>query len=180
MGRLARADLNIVSKDRNKQLTARIVGFKPVRALMALAVRIFVPRQRVGVAVVGFDDRGRILMLNHVYHPIVRWGVPGGWLSRAESPAQCALRELGEETGLGAELGPVVHVSYEKTPPHLGIAYAARIIPGKITLSSEILDAAWCSPEELPQPLLPFVQDAIRSAIDYPYYEMQGLNNPDE
>ena len=166
--------------ERYKQVTAKLVALRPVRALMAAAVRLLVPRQRVGVGLVGFDKRGRILMLNHVYHPTAPWGIPGGWLNRAESPSECALRELDEETGLMAELGPVVHVSYEKTPPHLGIAYAGRIIPGQMKLSSEILEAAWCAPDELPEPLLPFVQNAISAAVNYPFSDMYLLSSTDE
>lgn len=169
-----------MSNDRNKQLAARLVGWKPVRILLALAVRLVVARQRVGVALVGFDDDGRILMLNHVFHPVARWGVPGGWLNRGESPAECALRELREETGLTAKLGPVVHVSHERIPPHIGIAYAATIESGEIRLSSEILEADWYKHDNLPEPILPFVQDAINAAISYPDKSMNGKRVGDE
>ena len=147
---------------------------------MGLAVRLFVPRQRVGVALVGFNGDGKILMLHHVYHPTARWGVPGGWLNRGESPSECALRELMEETGLSAELGPVVHVSHERIPPHIGIAYVAKIEPGTINLSSEILDAQWFSSDDLPEPILPFVQDSINAALAYPTEFGVDLRSLDE
>lgn len=107
-------------------------------------------------------------MLNHVYHPTVRWGIPGGWLNRGEAPAACALRELEEETGLSAVLGPIVYVSRENIPPHVGIAYSATILPGEITLNSEILAAEWHYPDALPGPMLPFVRESISAAISYP------------
>ena len=119
-------------------------------------------------------------MLNHVFHPVARWGVPGGWMNRGESPAECALRELREETGLTAKLGPVVHVSHESIPPHIGIAYAATIESGVIRLSSEILEANWYKHDELPKPILPFVQDAIDAAISYPDKSMNGMRVRDE
>jgi ADP-ribose pyrophosphatase YjhB (NUDIX family) len=120
---------------------------------------------------VGFDGEGRILMLKHVYHPTVRWGIPGGWLNRGEAPAACALRELEEETGLSAVLGPIVYVSKENTPQHIGITYKATILPGEINLNSEILAANWYFPDALPEPILPFVRESISAAGSYPFQD---------
>jgi ADP-ribose pyrophosphatase YjhB (NUDIX family) len=163
-----------------KQTIANIVGWAPVRTMMGLAVRLIVRKQRIGVALVGFDRDGRILMLNHVFHPVARWGVPGGWLNKGEAPARCALRELEEETGLSAVLGPVVHVSQESIPPHIGIAYAAKIEPGQLELSSEIIDADWFASDELPEPILPFVRNSIEAAISYPMKGFAAMREWDE
>jgi ADP-ribose pyrophosphatase YjhB (NUDIX family) len=135
------------------------------RQLLAGVVRAIVPRHRVGVALVVFDAEDRILMLRHVFHPTAPWGVPGGWLDRGEDPAACALRELGEETGLAASLGPLVHLSFEQTPPHVAVAYAAEVISGPLKLSTEIIEAGWFAADGLPGPLLPFVQAAIDAAV---------------
>jgi len=117
---------------------------------------------------IGFGEESKILMLNHVYHPTASWGLPGGWLDKDEAPAECALRELKEETGLSAILGPVVLVTHEVIPPHIGIAYMAKIKPGEIQLSSEIISAAWFNPDDLPEPILSFTRDAIKAAVSYP------------
>ena len=143
---------------------ARIVRFTPVRQLMGLGVRLTVPRHRTGVLVVGFNDKGQILMLRHVFHPFAPWGLPGGWLERGEAPADCANRELHEETGLTAELGPIVYSSFESIPAHIGIAFVADIKPAECVLSAEIIDAEWFEPSNLPDPLLPFVRNAIAAA----------------
>jgi 8-oxo-dGTP pyrophosphatase MutT (NUDIX family) len=134
---------------------------------MGLAVRVFVARHRAGVTLVCFDPDGRLLMLRHVFHPSTPWGLPGGWLEREESPADCALRELYEETGLRAELGPVVHLANESEPAHIGITYTARLISPKVdlALSGEILEAAWFFPDEMPERLLPATRQAIKAAV---------------
>lgn len=132
---------------------------------MIWAIYLVVPRQRVGVAVAAVDDDGRVLLLRHVFHPAAPWGLPGGWLSRNENPADGARRELEEETGLTAELGPVIYVKYEPHPPHLEIAYLARLQPGRIHLSMEIIEAAWFAGDNLPAPLLPSTKRIIEAAL---------------
>jgi 8-oxo-dGTP diphosphatase len=122
-------------------------------------------RHRVGVAAVVLDEQRRVLLLKHVFHPAAPWGLPGGWLERDEAPAAAVLRELKEETGLTAVLGPVVHMTHEARPPHIGIAYLAHTVRGELRLSSEIIDAAWYAVDALPTPLLPFVRQAISAAI---------------
>ncbi len=143
---------------------ARIIRLSPMRQLMGLGVRMTVPRHRTGVVIVGYSGEGQILMLRHVYHPFAPWGLPGGWLEKGEAPADCAIRELHEETGLSAELGPIVYSSFESVPAHIGIAFMARIDSAPIQLSAEIIDAEWFEPSTLPEPLLPFVRSAINVA----------------
>lgn len=143
---------------------ARLVRWRPLQRFMVLGIRTVVARHRVGVALVPIDKRGRILLLHHVFHPYVPWGLPGGWLGRNEAPEACALRELKEETGLDGSLGPVVHVDHAEEPPHLIVAYLARIAPGEMTLGPEIIDACWFEPDALPVPLLPFSREAIEAA----------------
>jgi ADP-ribose pyrophosphatase YjhB (NUDIX family) len=143
---------------------ARLVKIRFVQQLMVWGIHLVVPRHRVGVGLVLFNEQRQILLLRHVFHPHTPWGLPGGWLERNESPEMGALRELREETGLTAVLGPIVHVSRDPHPAHLGIAYLADVEPGPITLSGEIIEAAWFHPNEMP-PLLPFAQETIHKAV---------------
>ncbi len=132
--------------------------------LMQVAIALIVPRHRIGVSLVVLNEQKQVLLLRHVFHPHLPWGLPGGWLNRHEDPAIGGLRELREETGLQAKLGPVLHISRNNHPPHLNIAYLAYPHPGPITLSGEILEAAWFSPDQLP-PLFPFMYHAIATAV---------------
>jgi ADP-ribose pyrophosphatase YjhB (NUDIX family) len=144
---------------------ASAVRWRPLQWLMHLGIQTVVPRHRIGVALVLLDEQGRVLLLNHVFHPHVPWGLPGGWLSRNEDPEACALRELKEETGLVARIGPILHFMWEEVPPHVNVAYLGYVEPGAVTLSAEILELGWFTVDSLPAPLLPFTRDAIAAAL---------------
>jgi len=148
-----------------KERLAQLVRISVVQRLMLWGISLTVARQRVGVAIIAEDENGRILMLRHVFHPYSPWGLPGGWLNRNEAPAAGALRELREETGLTAALDAPVYVSYDPTSSIIGIVYKAKIHPGSLSLSSEILEANWYPVEALPSPITPTVKEAIEAAV---------------
>jgi ADP-ribose pyrophosphatase YjhB (NUDIX family) len=138
---------------------------------MRLAIRVLVPSHRIGAVVVLVDERRRVLLLRHVFHPDKPWGLPGGWINRGESPQTGARRELREETGLNAEIGPVLLMEREPRPWHLSIAFAGRLIgeqPEHLHVSPEIHEARWLSEEELPEDLFAFVREAITLALREP------------
>ena len=147
-----------------KERIARIVQRPYLQRLLVGAIVFLVPKRRLGVNLVPLNAKGQVLLLRHVFHPHVPWGLPGGWLGRGESPATGALREFHEETGLTAVLGPVIHVENGTNPDHIGIAYLGYVEPGPLTLSNEILTADWFTADRLP-PLLPFARQAIDIAV---------------
>lgn len=150
-----------------KEGLARLARRQPFSGLVAWGVRAVVPRQRVGVALVAFNDEEEIFLLRHVFHTAASWGLPGGWLGRDEPPAHGAARELREETGLDAFVGPAVYVSHEQHPPHIALAYLGWIVPGAMRLNTEILEGRWFPLDRLPRPLWPFTERAIAAALPH-------------
>src|SRR3982751_3564671 len=58
------------------------------------------------VAVIVFDDRNRVLLVRHVEGNV--WTTPGGMIEPYELPADAAMRETREETGLVIEVQGIV------------------------------------------------------------------------
>jgi ADP-ribose pyrophosphatase YjhB (NUDIX family) len=149
-----------------KEGVARLTQRWPFSDLMAWGVRLIVPRQRVGVALVAFNSKEEVLLLRHVFHIGTPWGLPGGWLGRNEAPADGLARELREETGRAVAIGPPIHVAYETRPPHLILAYLGWLEPGAMCFNAEIVEARWFATDELPRPLWPFTEKAIALGLE--------------
>lgn len=164
--------------NRWKNSLAQLVQWPIVQRFMAMGIRAIVPKHRIGIAVVVLDDQNRVLMLEHVFHAYAPWGLPGGWLDAGESPGAGALRELYEETGLTACLGPCVHVARQKYPDSVNMAFVARDVSGTLELSKEIIDARWFTQESLPAPLFPFTRRAIIMALEL-QAEKRALQSPE-
>lgn len=150
---------------KNKAHLAKLVKLPFVQWAQQQAVKIFAPKHRIGVNIVCIDEQNRVLLLNHVFHPIHPWGLPGGWLSAKEMPEECALRELKEETNLQAEIDTLLMFKYKPDPPHLVIIYQAKAPTGQIDISNnEIIEARWFSQDELPDTLFSDTRIAIEKA----------------
>jgi 8-oxo-dGTP diphosphatase len=88
----------------------RIWRYLPL-SLRRLAIRVLYPRFPVGAVAVICDEAGRVLLVRQTYHRGgARWGAPGGWLGRGETPPEAATRETFEETGLRVTAGRVLAV----------------------------------------------------------------------
>jgi 8-oxo-dGTP diphosphatase len=106
----------------------------------------------VGVTGVVRDDSGRVLVLRHRMWPTDRqWGLPTGYANKGEDFAQTVAREVKEETGLTVKPGRLVHLrsGYQL---RIEVAYEAQLVgdPTPRINSFEVLEARWCTPDDLP------------------------------
>lgn len=84
------------------------------------------PKATLGAAAIILDRDGRVLLVHHTYgNPA--WSVPGGLIGRREQPAAALVRELREELGVAATVGPVIHVQHETWRRHVTIYYRVAI-----------------------------------------------------
>lgn len=123
-------------------------------------------RQKVGadlvvvpsVSVLVFDAQGRVLLARHA--ETGRWVIPGGSVEPHEPPADAAVRETWEETGLHVEPtrvlgvygGPTLHVAYSNGDQvsYLTTVFEGRVLGGQPRHDGvEILEVRWVPPAEL-------------------------------
>lgn len=127
------------------------------------------------------DETGRVLLTRFVSpgNPDSgKWTMPGGGMKWGESPEQTAHRELAEETGLAASLGPVLGVfshwftdqeSFRGEAGHVvGIVYEATDLNGRLRTEFDAGttdDARWFAVDDIRRlphvELVDFVLDLI-------------------
>jgi ADP-ribose pyrophosphatase YjhB (NUDIX family) len=127
---------------------------------------------KVGVGLAAFDEQGRVALIQRADNG--RWALPGGFAEVGSTPAENALRELREESGLEAELTSLVGVydnsRFSSTSAyHLYICcFRGRVTGGKPTPSNETLDVRFADPNALPGPMSELqrtmIADAVRGA----------------
>lgn len=71
-------------------------------------------RPRVAAGVMLWDEEGRVLLVRPSYKP--GWDVPGGYVEPGESPRQACAREIREELGVEAPIGPLLVVDWAPHP----------------------------------------------------------------
>jgi len=124
-----------------------------LRALVGTAV-LEMPTASVLV----FDDAKRVLLVRHVEGN--NWTTPGGMIEPYETPADAAVRETWEETGLFVELtrivgvfgGPQCTATYSNGDKvaFVSTVFAARPLRGTLTPDGEeTLEARYWSLEEV-------------------------------
>lgn len=119
------------------------------------------------------DSEGRLLL--HRRRDNDQWALPGGRMELGESIADCAVREVREETGLDVEAVAIVgtytdpkHVfSYDdgEVRQEFSICFQCAIIGGSLAVSDESYEVRFFKPADIAG--LPMV-DSIRLRItDY-------------
>lgn len=112
---------------------------------------------------------GQVLMMRRRKWPnLGQWTAPGGKVELDESPAECAVRELAEETGLRAVGRPELRIIVTETSPlpdwqWLMFIYLVREFAGELATDSVEGDLAWLPVDQVPT--LPIPQ---ADAIFYP------------
>lgn len=113
---------------------------------------------------------GRVLLMIRRKQPNYgQWTAPGGKVELDESPAECACRELAEETGLIVTGRPELRLIITETSPlpdwqWLMFVYLVREFSGELTPDLREGEPAWVALDAVAQLDIPQAD-----AIFYPY-----------
>jgi ADP-ribose pyrophosphatase YjhB (NUDIX family) len=130
--------------------------------LRQVFLRVLNPSFMVGAMALIQDDSGHILLVEHTYRREVPWGLPGGWLKRAESPEAGLAREVFEETGLSVRVDALLAADFWGTT-QLDLLYRCTVLTGTYRASDETGLCRWELVSDLPQ-LLPNQWALLRKA----------------
>ncbi len=117
-------------------------------------VRLYITRatqHKFTASVVGIitNEKGELLLLDHLLRPASGWGLPGGFINASEQPEAAIRREIREETGL--ELTRVTLYRVRILKRHVEILFRATSTgPGTIG-SREITEIRWFDPAGVPR-----------------------------
>jgi ADP-ribose pyrophosphatase YjhB (NUDIX family) len=121
------------------------------------------PTFTVSAAGIITNERGQVLLLDHVLRPVSGWGVPGGFMNKGEQPAAALRREIREETGL--ELSDIAINRCRTHGRHIEIIMTARGIGEAKVNSREIKQLGWFEIDNMPGDMSLDQQFLIRGAL---------------
>ena len=132
---------------------------------------------RLGVALALIDQNGRILLERR--SDVGWWGITGGCLEPGETPLECAVREVNEETGLVirpdsifllgiyADMRDGRILQYPERRVHLiDIVYYSFVDASlPLTISAESLQLRFFSASSIPSTVVPPAQRPLQDLI---------------
>ena len=118
---------------------------------------------KLAVVVLVEDARGRLLYMRRNHEPKMgAWAWPSGYVDAGEDVRDAARREVREETGVEIKLGELLGVWSGGGDPVVLLVWRARPAGGRLKPGPEALEAAWCSPSELP-PAFPHDAEILKA-----------------
>ncbi|MFC8585802.1 NUDIX domain-containing protein [Streptomyces sp. NPDC057217] len=112
-----------------------------------------------GVSAVVFDDRGRVLLGRRSDNG--RWAIIGGIVEPGEQPADCAVREVYEETAVRCEVERIVIVETLRKPvvypngdqcQFMDVTFRCRAVGGEARVNDdESTEVGWFDVDDLPE-----------------------------
>ncbi len=111
----------------------------------------------------------QVLLVKRAHPPRIGWWcIPAGFMEWQEHPAETAVREIEEETGLKIELTSFFDVYTGEDDPRVNavlMLYLANIVGGELKPADDALDVRWFSFDDLPEKIA--FEAHIQALADY-------------
>jgi len=130
-------------------------------------MRVAHPRFTVTAGAVVFNQNGEVLLLKHRFRPGSGWGLPGGFIEKAEQPIDALRRELREEIGLEVQEVEIFAVRSFAKPQQVEVLFRCRSNGTLKPQTIEVERADWFSianlPDGLPRDQRLFIERAAKT-----------------
>jgi thiamine-phosphate diphosphorylase len=137
-----------------RELEKRLLEDKE-RAFCAACREVVYENPLPATAVVVFNEQGDLLLVRRGQEPGKgKWCLPGGFQEIDETPEQCALRELREETGIVGRIEDLVGLEMSPHPQVrsvLVVGYRALALGGELKAGDDATEAAFFPLPGLPE-----------------------------
>ena len=130
-------------------------------------MRVAHPRFTVTAGAVVFNQNGEVLLLKHRFRPGSGWGLPGGFIEKAEQPIDALRRELREEIGLEVQDVEIFAVRSFAKPQQVEVLFRCRSNGTLKPQTIEVERADWFLvanlPDGLPRDQQLFIERAAKT-----------------
>lgn len=116
----------------------------------------------IGAFGVIFNDDREVLLCHRRDYDM--WVLPGGGMNRDETPWECVIREIREETGLQAEVVRLTGVYAKPPQENLVFTFLCRVAGGKLGLTDEADQVEFFTLDMLPKNVSPKMIERIEDA----------------
>lgn len=121
------------------------------RFVRVWGVRLSNARFTASAAGIIMNSSGRVLLLKHRFRGGSGWGIPGGFIEADEQAEAALRRELREEIGLELPSAELIRVRTLKNLRQIEIIFYSETEATVKTLSDEIEESGWFTPDTLPE-----------------------------
>ena len=129
---------------------AKSIWRRTPRFVRVWGVRLTNAHFTVTAAGLILNSSGRVLLLKHRFRGGSGWGIPGGFIEADEQPEAALRRELREEIGLELPTAELFRVRTLKNLRQIEIIFYSETEAAVKTLSDEIEESGWFTPDSLP------------------------------
>ncbi len=123
-------------------------------------------------AAVLIEQEGRVLLVRRANEPFRGlWTLPAGFINGGEDPAEAAVRECLEETGLNVRIVRVLDIISGREHPRGAdfiIVYSASVLGGELKPDDDVDAVEWFPRDGLPQLAFRATQIVLAQDFSHP------------